>query len=172
MSKHSPSYLRQSMPLTDEVLPIYDVSDELAVVVDGDAASTWSASMAADLIEVDGRRPLGETLGARRALPRVAAELLHGERPSATPARLGLSELVGLPAGDDGWILLGRREQEEIALGWWEVLATRYRSTRIWMPARSRHSPNRGYAKTVYALAARSIAANPTQARDADCEHG
>ena len=120
MPRASPTYLRLSMSLSDEFLPIFDVSDELAVVVEADAASTWSALMAADPIEVGRRRPLVGLLGALRALPQIASELLVGERPAAPPAHLGLRDLAELPASDGGWILLGKREQEEIALGWWE----------------------------------------------------
>lgn len=102
------------MVLVDEFLPVFDVSDELAVVVDADADATWAALLDADLIEVGRRRPLVGVLGALRVLPQVASELLHGERPPAAPERLGLRDLTGLPAAADRWTLLGERPGEEI----------------------------------------------------------
>jgi hypothetical protein len=57
------------MVLVDEFLPVFDVSDELAVVVDADADAAWAALLDADLIEVGRRRPLVGVLGALRVLP-------------------------------------------------------------------------------------------------------
>jgi hypothetical protein len=45
--------------LVDEFLPVYDVSDEVAVVVGADVGSTWHALLRTDLIEVGRRKPLG-----------------------------------------------------------------------------------------------------------------
>jgi hypothetical protein len=154
MSTRSRTYLRWRMSLIDEFLPIFDVSDALAVVADADATSTRSALMAADLIEVARRCALVGMLGALRALPQGATKLLHGERPSATPARLGLDELAELPARDGGWILLGRSQQEEIALGlvgkcWREYAELDANAFKAFAEP--------GYAKTVYALAVRPI---------------
>ena len=44
--------------LVDDVLPVYDISDAVATVVDADVATTWDALMDVDLIEVGRRRPL------------------------------------------------------------------------------------------------------------------
>ena len=41
--------------LVDECLPLYDVSDAVATLVDADVATTWDALMNVDLIDV-GRR--------------------------------------------------------------------------------------------------------------------
>jgi hypothetical protein len=60
-----------AMTLVDELLPVFDVSDELAVVVEADTDRTWTALMSADLIEVGRRRPLVGVLGALRVLPEI-----------------------------------------------------------------------------------------------------
>jgi hypothetical protein len=103
--------------LVDELLPVFDVSDELAVVVEADTDRAWTALTNADLIEVGRRRPLVATLGALRALPEIVAHLLHGETPPAAPASLTLRDTTELPANGGGWILLGERPGEELALG-------------------------------------------------------
>ena len=95
------------MTLVDELLPVFDVSDELAVVVDADTEKTWAALTSADLIEVGRRRPLVGVLGALRVLPEIVAHLLHGEAPPPAPARLTLRDTTELPANGGGWILLG-----------------------------------------------------------------
>jgi hypothetical protein len=53
----------------DECLPVYDVSDAVATVVDADVATTWDALMEVDLIEVGRRRPPVGLLGVLRVLP-------------------------------------------------------------------------------------------------------
>ncbi len=85
------------MTLVDELLPVFDVSDELAVAVDAGTEKTWAALTSADLIEVGRRRPLVGVLGALRLLPEIVAQLLHGEAPPAAPARLTLRDTRGLP---------------------------------------------------------------------------
>ena len=138
--------------LADEFLPVFDVSDELAVVVEADPATTWRALMDADLIDVGRRRPLVGVLGALRALPEIASHVLHGERPPAAPDRLTLRGTTELPVSGGGWILLGERPGDEIALGL---------VGKLWRPVieyadvqadefTSFATP--GYAKTVYAL--------------------
>ena len=74
-----------AMTLVDELLPVFVVSDELAVVVEADTDRTRSALMSADLIEVGRSRPLVGVLGALRVLPEIVAHLLHGETPPAAP---------------------------------------------------------------------------------------
>jgi hypothetical protein len=106
-----------AVTLVDELLPVFDVSDELAVVVEADTDRTWIALTSADLIEVGRRRPLVATLGALRALPEVVAHLVHGETPPAAPSRLTLRDTTELPASGGGWILLGERPGQELALG-------------------------------------------------------
>jgi hypothetical protein len=148
--------------LADEYLPVYDVSDGVAVVVEADAAATWEALMDVDLIEVGRRRPLVAALGALRMLPELVGHLLHGEHP-AQPTHLRLRDLTNLSMGQGGWVLLERRERDEIALG----LVGRF-----WRPViefadvasadafRAFAAP--GFAKTVYALSVRPIGADRT----------
>ena len=58
-----------AMTLADDLLPIFDVSDELAVVVEADTAATRRVLTSADLIDVGRRRPLVGVLGALRVAP-------------------------------------------------------------------------------------------------------
>jgi hypothetical protein len=83
--------------LVDEFLPVYDVSDAVATVVEADARTTWDALIDADLIEVGRQRPLVALLGAVRILPDLVWQRLHGEHPPATPARLTLRGTTELP---------------------------------------------------------------------------
>lgn len=143
--------------LLDDFLPVYDVSDAVATVVHADVSTTWQALMQVDLIEVGRRKPLVGVLGGLRALPEIVSHLLHGEVPSAGPAHLRLRDLQALPAASGGWVLLGERPDDEIALGlvgkfwrpvieWAEVPADRFRD---WSTP--------GFAKTIYALSVRRI---------------
>src|SRR5262245_33706364 len=99
--------------LVDEFLPVYDVSDAVATVVEADVATTWDALMEVDLIEVGRRRPLVAALGGLRILPDVVSHLLHGEMPSAAPTHLRLRDITTLPADRGGWVLLGDRLRDE-----------------------------------------------------------
>jgi hypothetical protein len=101
--------------LVDEFLPVYDVSDSVATVVQADLATTWDALMEVDLIEVGRRRPLVAVLGALRALPDIVSHVLHGEPPVKAPQQLRLRDTTQIPLGEGGWVLLGERRQEEIA---------------------------------------------------------
>ncbi len=143
--------------LVDDFMPVFDVSDAVAVVVRADVAATWRALKQVDLIDVGRRRPLVGALGALRALPDLVAHVLHGEVPPAAPSRLRLEDLPTLPATQGGWVLLGEREQDEIALGlvgkfWRPVIEFATVSaggfTTFATP---------GFAKTVYALSVRSL---------------
>ena len=138
--------------LVDDFLPVYDVSDTVAVVVDAGPDEVWEALMAADLIEVGRRRPAVGLLGGLRVLPAAVGHLLHGEAPPHMPKHLTLKETARMPMGDGGWALLGERPGEEIALGlagkFWrpvieyaEVAAEGFTSFNL-----------PGYGKTVYAL--------------------
>jgi hypothetical protein len=138
--------------LLDDFLPVYDVSDTVAVVVHAGPDEVWEALLAADLIEVGRRRPAVGMLGGLRVLPEVVGHLLHGEAAAHLPKRLSLKETTRMPMGDGGWALLGERPGEEIALGlvgkFWrpvieyaEVGADQF--TDFTAP---------GYGKTVYAL--------------------
>ena len=141
--------------LVDEFLPAFDFSDEIGTVVAAGAASTWDALMRADLIEVGRRRPLVGLLGAIRILPDVVWERLHGEHLAAAPEHLTLRDTTRLPMGGGGWVLLGERPQEEIALGlvgkfWRPVIE--YADVD---PDGFETFAKPGWAKTVYALGTR-----------------
>ena len=148
--------------IAEQILPVFDVSDEVAVVVAADQATTWNALMECDLIEVGRRRPLVGILGALRALPVVAMHLLHGEMPDHGPDRLTLRDTTTLPAADGGWVLLGERPGEEIALG----LVGRF-----WRPVIEYAQVSEeafgtfdepGFAKTIYALGVRPFGPDRT----------
>lgn len=141
--------------IAQELLPVFDVSDEVAVVVEADPATTWAALMAADLVDVGRRRPLVGVLGALRALPQLAVDLLHGHMPEGMPDRLTLRDTTRMAADEGGWVLLGERPGEEIALG----LVGRF-----WRPVIEYAQLDAGdfagfaepgFAKTVYALGVR-----------------
>ena len=154
-SAHSSRRRHSHMTLAafvDEYLPLYDVSDGVAVVVDADPARTWEALMSADLIALARRRPLVGILGGVRILPELVAHLLHGERPPGSPKHLTLRDTTEIPAGDGGWVLLGERPGRELALGlvgrfWRPVI--QYASI---TPAEFVGFAEPGFAKTVYAL--------------------
>jgi hypothetical protein len=103
--------------LVDEFMPIYDVSDSVATVVEADRATTWDALMRVDLIDVGRKRPLVAVLGGLRILPDIVSHLLHGELPALQPEHLRLRDITTIPLDEGGWVLLGLREQDEIALG-------------------------------------------------------
>jgi hypothetical protein len=143
--------------LVDDFLPAYDVSDSVATVVDADVGATWDALMQVDLIEVGRQRPLVGALGALRILPEVVSHLLHGEALPATPERVTLRGTTTLPSGNGGWVLLGERAREEIALGlvgkFWRPVIAYARVTAEGFGAFAEP----GYAKTVYSLSVRAL---------------
>jgi len=146
------------MVFAEEFLPAYDVSDEVAMVVSAAPQAVWEALVDTDLIEVGRRTPLAGLLGALRVLPELVSHLLHGERPPHAPASLRLREITGLPPDQGGWVLLGERPGQELALGlvgkfWRPVIEYAH------VPAgRFRDFQEPGYAKTVYALSVRPLA--------------
>jgi hypothetical protein len=151
-----------STALAEQFLPVFDISDQVALVVNADSAACWEALLEADLIEVGRSRPLVALLGALRALPEVASHLLHGERPAALPARLTLHDAAQLPAAAGGWILLGERPSEEIALG---LVGKFWRPVIDWAQVSAEEFAafaEPGYAKTVYALGVRALEAERT----------
>lgn len=146
----------QPATLVDEFLPSYDVSDAVANVVNADVATTWNALLEADLIDVARKRPLAAVLGALRMVPDTLSHVLHGELPKAPP-RMRLSDLPQLPMQNGGWVLLGERANDEIALGlvgkfWRPVIAFKNVSAQDF-----KTFAEPGYAKTVYALSVRRI---------------
>jgi hypothetical protein len=143
--------------LIDDLLPAYDVSDTVAVVVEADVATTWDALMDVDLIEVGRRRPLVAALGALRMLPELVSHVVHGEIPPSGPQQLRMRDMSRLPQNQGGWVLLGERSREEVALGligkfWRPVIA--YVEV---APQAFRDFDEPGFAKTVYALAVRRL---------------
>jgi hypothetical protein len=144
--------------LVDEFMPIYDVSDAVATVVEADSATTWAALMDVDLIDVGRKRPLVAALGTLRILPDIVCHLLHGELPPRQPTHLKLSELTTIPLDKGGWVLLGLREQDEIALGlvgkfWRPVIEF----ARVSSAAEFRDFHEPGFARTIYALSVRAL---------------
>ena len=148
--------------LVDEFLPVYDVSDTIATIVGADVAITWAALMDLDLIDVGRRRPLVAALGTLRILPEVAIRLVHGEAPPRAPRQLRLRDVPTLPTDQGGWILLGERDREEIALG----LVGKF-----WLPVieYAKVSPETfdsfnepGYAKTIYSLSVEPLGEHRT----------
>ena len=143
--------------LADEFLPVYDVSDSVAVVVDTDVDATWQALLRTDLIEVGRRKPVVGMLGALRMLPDLAAQILHGERPSTSTERMTLHDISKIPLDEGGWTLLGECAGEEIALGlvgkFWRPVIEFAK-----VPARDfLDFAEPGYAKTVYSLSVRAL---------------
>jgi hypothetical protein len=143
--------------LAEDFLPVYDVSDEVATVVDADSHTVWDALMNADLLEVGKRVPLAGVLGALRMLPEIVSHLLHGERPSHAPESMRVRELADMPPAQGGWILLGERPGEEIALGlvgkfWRPVIEYAQVSA-----DRFSDFDEPGYAKTIYDLTVRPL---------------
>jgi len=142
--------------IVDDFLPVYDVSDAVATVVEADLTTTWAALLAVDLIEVGRRRPLVGMLGALRVLPDLASHLLNGKRPHA-PEHLQLRDLTSLPPDQGGWVLLGERDRDEIALGlvgkfWKPVIEFKHVA-----PSTFREFVEPGYAKTIYSLSVRPL---------------
>ncbi|HEY9514253.1 MAG TPA: hypothetical protein VIQ74_01135 [Gemmatimonadaceae bacterium] len=144
--------------IVDDFLPVYDVSDAVATVVDADTATTWGALLQVDLIELGRRRPAVAVLGALRALPEVVSHLLHGEAPPHAPRELRLRDAARIPHGEGGWILLGERPNDEIALG---LVGKLWRPVIVYAEVTSaeefRAFAEPGYAKTIYSLSVRAL---------------
>ena len=144
--------------IEEQLLPSYDVSDGVAVVVDAAATRTWDALLEVDLIELGRRRPLIGMLGALRALPELVGQLLHGEPPSTAPEQITLRDMSALPREHGGWVLLSERSGEEIALGlvgkfWRPVIEYADVSAEDFA-----EFSEPGYAKTIYALSLKPLA--------------
>ena len=149
--------MRTEERLVDRILPVYDVSDAVATVVDADLAHTWDALMEVDLVEVGRQRPIVAALGALRIVPELVTRLLHGEAPPPGPRRLRLRDTTTLPQDQGGWILLGERPRDEIALGlvgrFWRPVIVYAQVT----PEAFRTFDEPGYAKTIYSLSVRAL---------------
>jgi hypothetical protein len=144
--------------LLDEFMPVYDVSDAVATVVEADLATTWAALTSVDLIEVGRQRPIVAALGALRMLPDIVSHLLHGELLPRQPERLRLADLTTIPLEQGGWVLLGMHEQDEMAFG---LVGKFWRPVIEFAPVPSagafRDFDQTGFAKTIYALSVRAI---------------
>jgi hypothetical protein len=80
------------MTLVDDLLPVFDVTVELAVVVEADARATWRALTSADLIDV-GRRgrwsaSLLRSVCCRRSSPTCCTEKPHPVHPSTSRSEI------------------------------------------------------------------------------------
>jgi len=148
--------------LVDDLLPEYDVSDAVATVFDADLATTWDTLMEVDLIDVGRKRPLVGILGAIRILPDIVGHMLHGEPPQRPPEHLRLRDITQLSLDKGGWVLLGERFRDEIALGlvgkFWRPVIEFAK-----VPAdRFREFAEPGFAKTIYALSVRPVGPHRT----------
>ena len=149
--------------LADNFLPIYDVSDAVATVADADRETAWRALLDVDLLKLGREAPLVGMLGALRMLPEVVGHLLHGERPANPPESMRLRDLSSIPLYEGGWILLGERQGEEIAMGlvgkFWRPVIEFARITTA-DEFREFHEP--GFAKAVYDLSVRELGEGKT----------
>jgi len=149
--------------LGEEFLPVYDVSDAVAVVVEADQERAWQALLDVDLLELGREAPLVGVLGALRMLPELVGHLLHGEPPAKPPPSMRLRDLPSIPMYDGGWILLGERPGQEIALG---LVGKFWRPVIEFAPMSSAAEfgafDEPGFAKTVYDLSARELDSKTT----------
>jgi hypothetical protein len=144
--------------LTEDFLPVYDVSDAVATVVGATPQAAWEALVDVDLLQVGREVPVVGMLGALRVLPEVVGHLLHGEPPAKPPESMRLRDLPSIPMSEGGWILLGDRPGEAIALG---LVGKFWRPVIEWAPVASadefRAFDQPGFAKTVYELSVREL---------------
>jgi hypothetical protein len=139
--------------LANDFLPVYDVSDAVATVVEADRETSWQALLGVDLLRLAREAPLVGVFGALRALPEIVGNILHGERPAKPPERMQLMDLPRIPMNEGGWILLGQHPGEEIALGlvgkFWRPVIEYARVNTV---DQFRAFDEPGFAKTVYDL--------------------
>lgn len=149
--------------LVEEFLPVFDVSDAVATVVESDRETAWEALLDVDLLNLGREAPLVGMLGVLRMLPEVVGHLLHGERPAKPPESMRLRDLPSIPMHEGGWILLGERPGREIALG---LVGKFWRPVIEWAGVRTADEflafDEPGFAKTVYDLSARELEPNKT----------
>jgi hypothetical protein len=132
-------------------------------VADADREMAWKALLEVDLVTLGREAPVVGMLGALRMLPEVVGHLLHGERPAKPPASMRLRDLPSIPMYEGGWILLGERAGQEIALGlvgkfWRPVIEF----ARITSADEFRAFDEPGFAKTVYDLSVRELGTGRT----------
>ena len=147
----------------DAFLPIYDVSDAVATVADAEREAAFRALLDVDMLKLGRETPVVGMLGALRMLPEVVGHLLHGERPARPPESMTLRDMPSIPMYEGGWIFLGERPGEEIALG---LGGKFWRPVIEFAPITSadefREFDEPGFAKTVYDLSARALGTNRT----------
>ena len=148
--------------LAEDFLPVYDISDAVAAVVEADSETVWRALLDVDLLKLGREAPLAGTLAALRMLPEVVGHLLHGERPAKPPDSMRLRDLPSIPMYEGGW-LLAERPGEEIALGlvgkfWRPVIEF----ARIETADEFRAFDQPGFAKTIYDLSVRELEPSKT----------
>ena len=147
--------------LADDLLPVYGVSDAVAT---GESRGLVAGATRRGPAEAGaGEAPLVGMLGALRMLPEVVGHLLHGERPAKPPESMRLRDLASIPMYEGGWLLLGERPGEELALGlvgkfWRPVIEF----ARIETADELRTFDEPGFAKTVYDLSVRELEPNKT----------
>jgi hypothetical protein len=149
--------------LAEDFLPVYDISDAVATVVEADSQTVWRALLDVDLLTLGREAPLAGMLTALRMLPEVVGHLLHGERPAKPPESMRLRDLPSIPMYEGGWILLAERPGEEIALGlvgklWRPVIEF----ARIGTADEFRAFDQPGFAKTIYDLSVRELEPSKT----------
>jgi hypothetical protein len=109
--------LQSVTDLLEKFLPVYDISDSVARAVDADVASTWTALLDADLMQVGSDHPVVAALGFMRVLPEIATRAVHRKPMPEQPAALRLRDMGTLPNEQGGWIELGAVPERELALG-------------------------------------------------------
>lgn len=149
---------RVDFALAESFLPVYDVSDAVAMPAETDPRTAWQALLDVDLLQVGREAPAVGILGALRMLPEIVSHLLHGETPAKPPESMRLRDLPSVPIYEGGWILLGQRADREIALG---LVGKFWRPVIEWAPVTSadefRDFNEPGFAKTVYDLSVREL---------------
>jgi hypothetical protein len=155
--------LSVSHRLAEDFLPVYDISDAVAARTAADTGTAWQALLDVDLLKLGRQAPLVGMLGALRMLPELVGHLLHGERPAKPPESMRVRDMPSIPMSEGGWILLGERPEEEIALGlvgkfWRPVIEF----ARIGTADEFRAFDEPGFAKTVYSLSVSQLEPNGT----------
>ena len=64
--------------LAEDFLPVYDVSDAVAAVVEADQERAWQALLDVDLLKLGREAPLVGMLGGRRIRGKLGREPAHG----------------------------------------------------------------------------------------------
>lgn len=138
----------------DRLMPVWDVSDAVAIRTAADPDAAWRALASVDLIALGRKRPQVGVLGAMRMVPELVRGLATGQGlPDGPGGPVTLAALAD-GSGDEGdWVLLEEGERS-ISLG---LVGKFWRPVIAYAPvtAESFESfDDPGFAKTVYALSA------------------